>query len=247
MFDARAAHYDDGVMHRWLAETAVSTISVPDHAVVVDVAAGTGLAGRAVRHRQPSVQVLAVDLAAELLRVARAHGLSPVQGDAERLPVGSQTVDAVLCVSAAAYFHHPQRALQEFARVLRPGGTCLVQTWCDGTISPTRILRQSAASAGIDIPDPNSALGRESRLRQAMSAAGLTVVTIHERAWHASWPDPDAAWSNAIQGLLGGPLSGLDSSRLARVETAFTSQLRALSTRHADDAQRLLIGVGIVG
>ena len=200
--------------------------------------------------RPPSTTVSAgarCRLAAELLRVARAHGLSPVQGDAERLPVGSQTVDAVLCVSAAAYFHHPHRALQEFARVLRLGGTCLVQTWCDGTISPTRILRQSAASAGIDIPDPNSALGSEPRLRQAMSAAGLTGVTIHERAWHAFWPDPDAAWRNAIQGLLGGPLSGLDSSRLARVETAFTSQLRALSTRHADDAQRLLIGVGIVG
>jgi hypothetical protein len=126
-------------------------------------------------------------------------------------------------------------------------GTCLVQTWCDGTISPTRALQQAAASAGVNIPDPNSTLGSESRLREAMSAAGLTRVTIHERVWHAPWPDPDAAWRSAIQGPLGGPLSRLDSHRLARVETAFTSQLRALSTRHADDAHGLLIGVGMTG
>jgi ubiquinone/menaquinone biosynthesis C-methylase UbiE len=133
MFDARAESYDESAMHRWLAGHAVSMVSVGEHALVVDVAAGTGLAGRALRRRQPSARVLAVDLSPELLRVARGHGLSAVRADAERLPMRSRTVEAVLCVSAAAYFPHPQRALNEFIRVLRPGGSCLIQTWREDT------------------------------------------------------------------------------------------------------------------
>lgn len=247
MFDARAASYDDGAMHRWLAEAAVSTLSVSERAWVVDVAAGTGLAGRALRHRQPTTQVLAVDLAAELLHVARRHGLCPVQADAERLPIGSRTVDAVLCVSAAVYFPQPQRALDEFARVLRPGGTCLVQTWRDGTISPTRVLRHAAAGVGVGIPDPNSALGTEDLLRDAMSAARFATVTVAERVWRAPWPDAETAWHSAVHGPLGGPLADLDGSTLAHAQAAFVSELRWLSTQHADDAQHALIGIGIAG
>lgn len=245
MFDARAESYDDGAMHRWVAEYAVSLVSVGEHALVVDVAAGTGLAGRALRHRQPSARVLAVDLAAELLRVAQGHGLSAVQADAERLPIGSLTVEAVLCVSAAAYFPHPQLALDEFARVLRPGGTCLIQTWREGAITTTRVLQQTAGSMGIAIPDPNSALGTVDQLQEAMCSAGLTGVRVDRGVWHATWPEPEAAWRSAMQGPLSGPLRSLDSLSLARIRRAFVSELRRLSTQHTDDAQQLLIGIGM--
>lgn len=45
-----------------------------------------------------------------------------VQGDVQALPFEDASFDGVLCWRVAQYLEHPERALAEFARVLRPGG-----------------------------------------------------------------------------------------------------------------------------
>src|SRR6185295_9062138 len=45
-----------------------------------------------------------------------------VRGDGERLPIASESVDAVLSTYALEHFHEPGRTLLEAARVLRQGG-----------------------------------------------------------------------------------------------------------------------------
>jgi len=52
----------------------------------------------------------------------RVAGLSFVQGDAEQLPFGPDTFDAVINVEASHCYPHLPRFLSEVARVLRPGG-----------------------------------------------------------------------------------------------------------------------------
>ena len=88
---------------------------------VLDLGAGTGkLTTRLVER---GLDVVAVDPIAEMLEVLQ-HSLPDTPallGTAEEIPLGDNSVDAVL-VAQAWHWFDPQRAILEVARVLRPGG-----------------------------------------------------------------------------------------------------------------------------
>lgn len=77
---------------------------------------------------------VAVDLSGEQLATARRlqERLGPVfplvQGDAERLPLASASVDLVVSEHGAAAWCDPERWLPEAARILRPGGRLVFLT-----------------------------------------------------------------------------------------------------------------------
>lgn len=77
--------------------------------------------------------VIAVDRDAEVLRRARAlarrRGLANVtwkRGDIERLPIEAASVDVALLSQALRQAVHPDAAVAEAARILRPGGRLLI-------------------------------------------------------------------------------------------------------------------------
>lgn len=93
----------------------------------LDVATGAGHTALAMA---PHVaHVVATDLTpamlAETARLAAARGLANVairDADAEALPFPDGAFDLVTCRLAFHHFPHPDAAVREFARVLRPGG-----------------------------------------------------------------------------------------------------------------------------
>ena len=98
---------------------------------VVDVAAGTGLFGRAIAPRVAAVT--AVDLTPEMLewgRVrAREDGIANIrfeQGAAEQLPLPSESADAVVTRYSIHHFRNPALVLREIARVCRTGGRLVI-------------------------------------------------------------------------------------------------------------------------
>ncbi len=89
---------------------------------VLDLAAGTGkLTGDLLAR---GLDVLAVEpLFGMLTELGRHHPAArAICGTAENIPLGDSGVDAVL-VGQAFHWFDPERALDEIARVLRPGGT----------------------------------------------------------------------------------------------------------------------------
>lgn len=94
---------------------------------VLDVACGAGHTGLAFA---PHVrQVTAVDLTeamlfqtAKLAASRHISNLATQRGDAEQLPFPNQSFDLVTCRLAFHHFPHPEQALAEFARVLKPEG-----------------------------------------------------------------------------------------------------------------------------
>jgi len=78
--------------------------------------------------------VIGCDFSAGMLARATARargerGTRPggwIQGDALRLPIGNETVDAVVSTEAFHWFPDPAAALCEFHRVLTPGGRLLL-------------------------------------------------------------------------------------------------------------------------
>jgi ubiquinone/menaquinone biosynthesis C-methylase UbiE len=99
-------------------------------ATVLDVAAGTGIATRALRDR--GALVVATDLGADMLRVlcSRSADVPSVQARGEALPVRDASIDVVTCATAWHWISLKRRSIEAF-RVLRPGGA-LALWWAFG-------------------------------------------------------------------------------------------------------------------
>ncbi len=120
-----------------------------------------------------------VDAVAPALAVAESRGLAVVQGDVRRAPLADAACDLVFLSDVLE--HAPPAevgvVLQEAARVLRPGGTLLVNTSCYG-LYLRRWLRRAPGRGRLDLDDAKDGhLSRPTRreLERACAAAGLAV------------------------------------------------------------------------
>lgn len=95
---------------------------------VLDVAIGTGLVAReAMKLMRKSGDIIGVDVSEAMLAEARRKlGILLVQGAAEQLPVADASIDFLTLGYALRHIPDLPRALREFRRVLRPGGTLLI-------------------------------------------------------------------------------------------------------------------------
>ncbi len=113
----------------------------PSH-IIADIASGTGLFTRLLLENGNSV--FAVEPNAEM-REMGAHQLESfgrlvsVAGTAEETTLRSASVDFVTAAQAAHWFDLP-RARAEFARILRPGGWCVL-IWNERRTASTPFLR----------------------------------------------------------------------------------------------------------
>jgi ubiquinone/menaquinone biosynthesis C-methylase UbiE len=115
-FGRAASEYDLG-RPGWPAEVA-SLGGLAAGATVLDLGAGTGKLTRVLLGRFS--RVYAVEPDAEM-RALLPHGCEALPGSAEAIPLDGETVDAIFCAEAFHWFDWPV-ALEEIARVLRPGG-----------------------------------------------------------------------------------------------------------------------------
>lgn len=129
MFGSIAPRYDFvtrlfsyGMDMRW-KRLGVTKALLPDNAVVLDLAAGTGDFSRLVLQRLPAARAVAVDITEEMLHQARARGLrEAVCGDAQKLPFADASFDCVFVGYGLRNFPILDAALREIQRVTRPGG-----------------------------------------------------------------------------------------------------------------------------
>jgi SAM-dependent methyltransferase len=87
---------------------------------LLDVGCGTG--AYAVGLLEQGWDVTGVDVSEDMLRRAGAKGVTAVQADATALPFEDASFDAVISIFTHTDFDDFPGALQEIARVLRPGG-----------------------------------------------------------------------------------------------------------------------------
>jgi ArsR family transcriptional regulator len=99
--------------------------------VIADLGAGEGTLALLLAQR--SHQVIAVDQSPKMVEygadVARRHGVQNIeyrQGDLEELPIGDAAVDLALFHQTLHHAIHPEKAMAEAARILRPGGRVVV-------------------------------------------------------------------------------------------------------------------------
>jgi ubiquinone/menaquinone biosynthesis C-methylase UbiE len=105
-----------------------------DGGAVLEIAAGTGVATRAMADALPaSVAITATDLVPGMVERARQVGTSrPVTwdtADAAALPYDDESFDVVVCQFGAMFFPSKPAAYVEMARVLKPGGRLELSVW----------------------------------------------------------------------------------------------------------------------
>lgn len=119
---------------------------------VLDVGTGPGRASAAMRKRFPNAEVIALDMALPMLRVAKSRAgwwrpFRRVCGDARALPIADQSVDLLFSSLCLQWCEDLNPVFAEFRRVLRPGGWLFFSTFGPDTLTE---LRQSFAAVDSD-------------------------------------------------------------------------------------------------
>jgi phosphatidylethanolamine/phosphatidyl-N-methylethanolamine N-methyltransferase len=112
---------------------------------ILDVGVGTGIC---LPHYASTAQVVGIDLSEPMLRKARKRvseqGLRHVERlevmDAECLSYPDASFDVVVAQYVINTVPHPEKALSEFARVLKPGGEIILINRVGADDGPRRML-----------------------------------------------------------------------------------------------------------
>ncbi len=175
----------------------------------LDVGTGTGQILVELGRRRADAHVLGIDLAEEMLRVARTNLVAAGLGermllevvDAKRLPYAGSTFGGVMSNSIIHHLPEPVRALEQMVRVLKPGGALFVRDLCrpetdddverlvalhaaEASSSQKQLFRQSLYAA-LTV-DEMAGLARQCGI--AASAVQLTS----DRHWTLAWRKPSA-------------------------------------------------------
>jgi ubiquinone/menaquinone biosynthesis C-methylase UbiE len=97
------------------------------------------------------------------------------------LPFSGESFDAVLCQSALFFFPDLDLALTEMARVVRPGGVVVIQTYAELSDQAAywkfdAIVRRIAPGEALDLLDTYWSRGNLNGLTAALQRAGLLVA-----------------------------------------------------------------------
>jgi 2-polyprenyl-3-methyl-5-hydroxy-6-metoxy-1,4-benzoquinol methylase len=161
--------------YRWAATFAVEKNTL-------DAASGTGYGSRLLSD-MGARNVVSLDLSLPALTFSRrVYGSAAVCGDVERLPIRDSAVDVVASMETIEHLAEPGTLLNEFHRVLKPGGSLLLST------------PNSRYSAGQN-PYHSHELDLDELLR-CLATAGFEVDSIYGQCWRFRW-----GWMRRVRGI----------------------------------------------
>jgi ubiquinone/menaquinone biosynthesis C-methylase UbiE len=127
----------------WRQQAAQLTAGLADGADVLEVAPGPGYFAIELA-KLGRFRVTGLDISHTFVQLACRHAqqanvqVTFQQGDASHMPFADVSFDLVVCQAAFKNFSRPVRALDEMYRVLRDGGTAVIQDM-SGDVTPADI------------------------------------------------------------------------------------------------------------
>ncbi len=196
-YSRQATYYDRRWNLRWGEATlraAVEAVPWNELDRVVDVGCGTGTLEQAVEGLlRPSHSLIGVDIALPMLQLARqkvgaSSHLSWANAPAEHLPFATASFDGLICNNSFHYYRQPWAVVQEFRRVLRPGGQLILVDWCSDFLT-TKLsywTLRVAHSLHIHRYAMNRAYGMNP-MKELLSSAGFQVESAERVPLYMGW------------------------------------------------------------
>ncbi len=169
-------HGEFAALH-WLAASRAEHLppAPSPGALLVDLACGGGL--MAPYAARLGYRHVGVDLAVTGLEVAREHGVLPVRGSVLEVPLADGCADVVLACEVLEHVEDDVAVLAEAARLLRPGGTLVIDSLADTRLSVlinVHVLERLPGGPPRGLHDPRLFVDRR-RLMAAADRLGLDL------------------------------------------------------------------------
>jgi len=180
--------------HRYIHDS-IKNFSVSSRALEI----GSGSSGIDAREVAKYHRLVCTDISPDTLKRLRSNLLEPaveafVAVDGEHIPFFHQSFDIVYMVATFHHFEHPDQALAEFARVLKPGGIVVMGVEPNATyFKPIKHMRQFLCKAVHMDPKEGSQADAMmegftyGRLKHLMSGAEWKDCTIRPMWLFAGW------------------------------------------------------------
>jgi 2-polyprenyl-6-hydroxyphenyl methylase/3-demethylubiquinone-9 3-methyltransferase len=174
-------------MLHWLAAARAALVppAVRPGAVLVDVGCGAGLLAPHVAGL--GYRLAGVDLTRSALAQATAHGVTAVQGDATALPLADNCADVVCAGEILEHVTDLRAAVREACRVLRPGGTLVIDTLASTFLARALVITVAERIPGAAPPglhDPALFVDRELLIAEcARHGVRLRLNGLRPSAW----------------------------------------------------------------
>jgi ubiquinone/menaquinone biosynthesis C-methylase UbiE len=232
-FDVRSANYSKNQWHGAYAEGLIAHSALRLGDRVLDAGVGTGFAALAAAVRVgPRGRVVGVDVSPGMLQQARiaveAAGLGNIellQADACDLrELEDESFDAIVC-SAGLLYMPVQRALAEWRRLLKRGGTISFSTMRAGSPQAGQLFRDCAAELGVLLADPSAALGSESAAADVLRQGGFTEISVVPGTVHLADADFACAWESNLRSAAHGQVRSLAPEDLEALRLRFEHAL----------------------
>jgi ubiquinone/menaquinone biosynthesis C-methylase UbiE len=228
-----------GVITERIVDPLLAAASVRVGARVLDVATGPGWVAAQAAGRGASI--VGIDVAEAMVARARiAHPkLEFHQADAHDLPFADASFDAVVGNLAIMHLSRPERAIAEFARVLRPGGRVALSAWAPP--SQHRLagvfldaIAEARATPPTDLPvGPDFfRFSDDGEFSAALRQQGLTNPAVVDIAFVQRFATADELWD----GMLGATVRV--AALITRQPEDVRQRIRAAFDRLADGYRR---------
>ncbi|MFD9563055.1 class I SAM-dependent methyltransferase [Streptomyces sp. NPDC059994] len=214
-------------------EPLLDAAALTEECRVLDIGCGSGQTTRLAALRAPRGHALGLDLSGPMLAEARARAerdglphLAYEQGDAQIHPFEPAAYDSALSRYGVMFFADPVAAFGNIGRALRPGGrlafVCPAAATGNGWVEALSALNGLLPLGDLTRPGlPGMfSLADPARIREVLTAAGFTAVTVTEAQVYGTW---GSGAGDAADFLLG---TGPGSHLMTQVDAATRDRAR---------------------
>jgi len=181
-----AGHYSDafGALTAQTADALLDAVRARTGTRLLDVATGPGFIAAAAEAR--GAQVAGLDFSPAMIAAARARhpSIEFEEGDAQALPFGAASFDAVVMNFGMLHLDRPESAVAEAHRVLRPGGRFAFTVWGSPDLAlgfglVVRAVEQyGEPNVGLPEGPPFFQFSDEAACRRTLGAGGFSDVEV---------------------------------------------------------------------
>jgi ubiquinone/menaquinone biosynthesis C-methylase UbiE len=248
-YNAAADHFDDGPLAFWdrYGRKTVERLGLKPGSSILDVGCGSGASAiPAAELVGPGGRVIGVDLAEQLLAIARAKAgarqlanLEFHEADMEQLGYPAESFDAVVCVFAIFFVPDMVKQVRELWRMVRPRGKLAITTWGPRMFEPGSAIWWAAVKKFR--PDLHTAFNPWERIvtvsavRALLRESGIEQADIAAEEGRQPLQSPDDWWIVVLGSGYRWTVEQMDEATAARVkaetlQTVRDSQVQSIET-----------------